>query len=298
MGSKTEYIKYFLLVIGLLILSYVIKQIDILRFLGLIKSIGFIFIIFFIILAAEVYLKAFRFKLLTSSMCNLPVRGIFSIIFETLVFTVYTPGRFGEVTKLQLLKDRYGISRRKTLGVLAVERFFDFAVIVLFSLNSLLLLSGSLSVVNISIVAITALLLAAVGLKLAKKFNILQEYLEPLIQTIRGIFTSKNLVFAFGITPVIWILEALIPYMILYKLNYNVSFFMLVSIYFASSLIGLLSLIPGAVGSLELSFAYLLTNQLGIVNEDAVATILLTRGITIIFLIIGLMQFYKAKKYS
>ncbi len=297
MKLKKEHIKYFLLIIGIYILFYVSRQIDVARFSNVIKSIGLAFILLFIILCIEVYLKALRFKLLISSVASLPVMGIFSIIFETLVFTVYTPGRFGELTKLQLLKDRYNISRRKSIGVLTVERFFDIIVIGFFSLNSLILISDSLSIISISIAAIVSILLATSGLLFARRFNIFIEYVEPLVHTIRGIFINKNVILAFIMTPAIWMLEALIPYIILYKLNYEINFFILTSVYFASSLIGLLSLIPGAVGSLEFSFTYLLNHQLGVANDDAVSAILLTRGISLLFLVIGLIQFYRHKKF-
>jgi len=58
-----------------------------------------------------------------------PLRTLFPVLLVTYAGNNLLPLRAGEIVRAQLLRDRAGISRLRTLGTAAVERLFDFAVL-------------------------------------------------------------------------------------------------------------------------------------------------------------------------
>jgi glycosyltransferase 2 family protein len=63
----------------------------------------------------------------------------------------------------------------------------------------------------------------------------------------------KNLMIVLILSSISWILECARLYTVLYAFNFHISFLSIIIIFFLANLIGILSVLPGGIGSIELS---------------------------------------------
>ena len=207
-----------------------------------------------ILLIASQFLKAVRFGMLSNKAGI--VRPYFThFLIHNIVtsFGLVTPGKLGEGGKLFYYKD----ADKRALGVCYVlEKLSDSVVFVLFSLFLLTALNFEF------------LIFVILGLLIIFIFGIV--FLNPLITTffpqfdirILRIFSIGNFLNLGGQALLIWLVVFFMQYLFAFAVGLEVPFFLFAQIMAASSLLGILSGLPGGVGSRELTLTFLFTTLL------------------------------------
>jgi uncharacterized membrane protein YbhN (UPF0104 family) len=239
-----------------------------------------------LILVVELVLKAVRFAFLIGLIKKIKLAESLRMVFETAMFVTYTPGKSGEVTKLDILKQKHGVRRTDTFAVLVFERVYDLAVVIAFSIGVLFTLGLDFYPVLI------VLAILPIAVLVMYKIGIFRATISRVLASIKRIGDKKNIIVAGMLTLLIWLTDALIPYFTLMSLGYNIPFPELLSFYYASVLVGLLSMIPGGLGSTEFSFSLILSKLAGVEAAHAAITIIIERVVAFIVCIGGVLLYF------
>lgn len=81
--------------------------------------------------------------------------------------------------------------------------------------------------------------------------------LESMIEYTRSFTSFRNLVFVLLLTAVSWLMECLRLYIVFCAFNIKISFVAIIIIFFLANLIGIVTILPGGIGSIELSLTAL-----------------------------------------
>jgi uncharacterized membrane protein YbhN (UPF0104 family) len=266
--------------------AYVLLNIKIEEITYSFNVLGLNILILCLIVIIELVIKSIRFKFLISKIVNVSFKNIFKIILETALFVVYSPGRLGEIMKLDLLK-QYGVKRTDSLAVLIVERVSDLIVITLFSLG--IIFSFQLNFYPIIIV----LVLILGFMIIFYKKNIFRNIIKQVFIAIKKIGNKQTILVICLTTPILWLMDAFIPYYILKMLGYNIGFQTVLFLYYAGTIVGLISMIPGGLGSFDFSFSFVLSTLTNVLKKDAIITIMITRIVAFIVCFIGIPLYFK-----
>lgn len=94
---------------------------------------------------------------------------------------------------------------------------------------------------------------------LNKLYNKVTSGLKEMVKSSKKFSNKKNLFIVFTLSLSSWVLECLRLYLIIRAFNIDIPFFAVIFTFFIADIAGLVSLLPGGMGSLELSTTYLLT---------------------------------------
>lgn len=231
-------------------------------------------------------LKSLRWKMLLKDInIKIPFSLAFSSFNAGLFISLLTPGRIGEPVRGLILKRKIGSSFSKALPLIVVERMVDlltilaFSALLLFSISSLspkisffLDFSAIISLIVLVIIIIALLkenfgkILFKIILKLPKikklkaKSNRLLENFYSSSKKIK----LKTLLFITILTVLVWALEGVILYLALRSIGLDIAILICIEIVALGQVIGLVSSLPGGIGSVEavmtlLLIPYLLT---------------------------------------
>jgi uncharacterized membrane protein YbhN (UPF0104 family) len=145
-------------------------------------------------------------------------------------------------------------------------------------------------------VLVMAAVLAVVAVFVARRFGVFKGFASGMVQSFRTLLSVRSVVVVFLLTAVLWAADASMPYIIFRTLGYDVDFFQVATIYFASAIIGLVSMIPGGLGASDFSFAYGMNRLLGVAEADAVSAIVMLRMITFVVFSVGCLMYFKHMK--
>lgn len=81
--------------------------------------------------------------------------------------------------------------------------------------------------------------------------------LESMIEYTRSFTSFRNLIFVLLLTAVSWLMECLRLYIVFCAFNIKISFVAIIIIFFLANLIGIVTILPGGIGSIELSLTAL-----------------------------------------
>ena len=196
--------------------------------------------------------------LLKNSDVNIPLRDNFMIFISGFALGV-TPGKVGELIKSQLLKNKFNISRSKTAPLVIVERFYDFFAIAIISLFGILVFEYSIYIFTILSVGISIFLIITSSEKLFLKFlkkiekiKFLKNFSNELPKSFTIIQKStRGKIFPLSIilSVTFWFLDSIIAYLTLLSFGINViDYFVLMSIYTSSIILGVISFLPLGIG--------------------------------------------------
>jgi uncharacterized protein (TIRG00374 family) len=206
-----------------------------------------------------------------------------------------TPGKMGEAVKGVFLKEDYGISMTKVMGILVVERLMDLWGVLLLGSFSLLLFSrwqGAFFVCAAVVVAGGIFLCMERFYKpvLERMSNV--RYISWASEKILGILLSGRelmtpRIFGVGlvVSTVAWGMESLSLYLVLKGLDLPVTLFQANFVYCFSTLLGALLMLPGGIGGTEASMVGLLV-FLGIPYSSGLPAVILIRFCTLWFAIL------------
>lgn len=273
------------LLVGLVILAYVIATISVPDILDAFSVLGAGAAVIAAIVVIGLAIRAVRLKLLVGKMADVPLGSMFMIVFETALFSAYSPGKTGELTKLDMLK-RHGIRRAQSMSAIVVERAYDLAVVAALS-------AGVLATLGINMIAIAAACaVAAIVAAALYKSGAFGGVLATVVDSMRTFMDARTVLATLALTLVLWLVDTSALYFVLNVLGYSVQFDVLVPVYFASIIVGLLSLIPGGLGSMDFSFSYGLGAVAGVPAADAITAILAPRIVTFMVCLIGSVLYF------
>ena len=242
--------------------------------------------------------------LLKNSAIDIPLKDNFMIFISGFALGV-TPGKVGELIKAQLLKNKFNIPRSKTAPLVIVERFYDFFAIAIISLFGILVFEYSIYIFTILAIGIIIFLTITSSEKLFLKFlqkiekiKFLRNFSSELPKSFTIIQKStRGKIFPLSIilSVIFWILDSIIAYLTLLAFGIDIiDYFVLMSIYTSSIILGVISFLPLGIGVVEGSMVGFLSLN-GIEFPLATAIVVFIRFFT---RWIGVMAGFLGLKFS
>ncbi len=245
-------------------------------------------LILIVVILLFFFVRAVRWTLLLKAAgIHIPFSRVYTINTVSLAFSQYSPAQAGDVLKLQLIKKSHGVQRRESLSAVLFEKGQDLGVAILgfgvtliyfdlFQISDPLLLS----VLLIGGLAASAAILYVLVKRMQLARDILQTALKSLTKPL-------YLAASFGMTLCAWSLLTAMWLLVADILGINAHWWIMFGIVCGTSLVMVITLIPGAVGSMELSNTFLAVELLGISYELAVFFALAIRLLTVLIFVMG-----------
>ena len=242
--------------------------------------------------------------LLKNSDIDVPLKDNFMIFISGFALGV-TPGKVGELIKSQLLKNKFNISRSKTAPLVIVERFYDFFAIAIISLFGILVFECSIYIFGVLVIGISIFLIVTSSEKIFLKFlnkiekiKFLKSFSNELPKSFNVIQKStRGKIFPLSIilSVIFWFLDSMIAYLTLLSFGIDIiDYFVLMSIYTSSIILGVISFLPLGIGVVEGSLVGFLSIN-GIEFHLATAVVVFIRFFT---RWIGVMAGFIGLKFS
>ena len=203
------------------------------------------------------------------------------------------------------LKNKFNIPRSKTAPLVIVERFYDFFAIAIISLFGILVFEYSIYIFTILAIGIIIFLTITSSEKLFLKFlqkiekiKFLRNFSSELPKSFTIIQKStRGKIFPLSIilSVIFWILDSIIAYLTLLAFGIDIiDYFVLMSIYTSSIILGVISFLPLGIGVVEGSLVGFLSLN-GIEFPLATAIVVFIRFFT---RWIGVMAGFLGLKFS
>lgn len=230
------------------------------------------------------------------------------IFMSGLVMSV-TPGKFGEVLKSAILKQRFNQPISRTTPIIFTERITDMISLVLIAAYGVITYEYGKY-----ILLLTVFLLVLIILILTNK-NIMNTLTEKLS---RVQFFNKRLQGIININDSFWILlkpsrtflmtmlslfawaaECIAFYLISIQINSQMTFELAAFIYSMATIIGSVMFLPGGLGGTEGTMVFMLS-EFGFLKHEAVAVTTTIRIVTLWFaVLVGFLGFhFYQRKYG
>ncbi|MDP7422879.1 MAG: lysylphosphatidylglycerol synthase transmembrane domain-containing protein [bacterium] len=237
---------------------------------------------------------------------RIPFSASFSI-FMAGFFAGIIPGRVGELIRYYLLKQRFGIPMSRTLPIHVLYTLNAGVAAVLMALPALYLVYprkevvvGALVLLFVILFALRTAVARKVVIALARRTPIIKRHVEKLDRLIESTcHLTKPSVFVWALPLSIFYLitmAAIYPILI-DGFGFEQNIVLSMATYCVAAITGALTLLPGGVGTFELSGAGLLT-QIAIPGDHAASVAILSSALTAwpgIF--IGFIFFLLNKRY-
>jgi len=233
----------------------------------------------------------------------------FLIFLSGLVMSI-TPGKFGEIIKSVILKQRFGEAISRTSPIVITERITDMISLVIISSVGVVIFNfGVYFLMSTSLVLIIGIVLfnnkklfdiMVVKLDRIKYFNKHISRLRNLNESFWKLLSLKNTSLMSLLSILAWLAECLAFYLLLIQFNSQINFYLAAFIYSIATMIGSIMFLPGGLGGTESSMMIILLNY-NFANQDAVAVITTIRIVTLWFaVLVGWISFqiYQRKFYK
>jgi uncharacterized protein (TIRG00374 family) len=268
---------------------------------------------YFVLLALVVYyatfpLRAWRWsRLIRESGTVIYWRDLLKILFLGWFVNSIVPAKLGDLYRSYLVKQRFGISLSRTVGVVVAERLLDILVVFV-----LLIVGGyvafgrtilpDLGIVYLTGAALAVLIVAALGgmyflaPKLARFFprearRIGRLFREGVLHSFRALPTAGP------VTIVIWTAEALRLYFVLTALGLELPLSGVVFVAVAVALLTTVPLTPAGFGFVEIAMVYVLTQGFGLAQHDAIAVAIVDRAVSVLsVIVVGGIVYARSRK--
>jgi len=245
------------------------------------------------IIFASLFIKSIRQKIFLGEIgLNLSIKKNLQLYIFGMSL-VATPGGSGNIIKSQVLKERYGFSRSRTVPVVLFERYHDLLGVILIlsaliALNfllfaSIILLGSIILLVFLTLIIYKIELLKKIQNKL-KKVKFLNKVTpnDEFNESIKILSKPKNFAKGLLLSVPAWIVDAFGVYLIFLAFNQDFGFIITTEYYFTATLFGAISMIPGGLGITDGSLLALIQSN-DTEGSIASAIVLLVRLCTIWF---------------
>ena len=210
----------------------------------------------------------------------------FFVYVETLYLSYITPAKIGDIARLWIMKENYGIDKKDSFVAYIFDRIQDLYFLVLFALISLLF------IIELNVPKyVYALFIMFLVFYAFKNFFINQiEKTSHYMQKIKTNFLFEIKIFIINLFA--FFLYFLQVYILTEAMNLNIDFLFVVAVVSISSIVILVPISIGGLGVREGIFIFLLAN-VGVNKEEAVILSLLDNVVFIALFILLLHLFSK-----
>ena len=206
------------------------------------------------------------------------------------------PAKLGDLYRSYLVKQRFGISLSRTVGVVVAERLLD-----LFVVFGLLVVDGYVAFGRTVLPDLNLLYLTGAGLGVAIVVGLwviyavaprLARFFPNELRRIGGLFREgvlhslRALPVAGPMTLLVWFFEAARLLFVLGALGLYLPPSQIVFVAVASSLLTTVPLTPAGFGFVEIAMVYVLTAGFGLEQNQAVAVAVLDRSVSVFSVIV------------
>lgn len=271
-------LKIFISSIFVIIVIYFLTTIEYSEVIDVLKLSNVSFLIIGLIIFTINYLfKTLRLKGICSYYRS-PISFKESLITQITSITLasFTPGRVGEFSKIYLLK-KYKVKGAKTFAIPVLERLFDIFIISVFAMIFVLTL---FKVEHFALLTGIILILLIFGIffiiNLRRfKFIIPKRFHHYVDDLGLNRFNFRLIAILFS-TILIWLWDALGFFMILNGFHTDISYIVCIGIQASLAILSLLSILPGGLGSLDLS-AFVIFDYFKVTSETTLAILFMVR---------------------
>ncbi len=248
----------------------------------------------------SISLKAFRWQIL---LRGIKIRVPFSLAFSSFIsataISLLTPGRVGEPVRGLILKKKTGARFSETLPLIIIERVIDLIVALLFAISGILIIGSMLSAdiqffLKLSAVISSAALVVVLAALFSERFGrkTIKIFLKlPKTERFRAkiehvadsFYVSSRKISVSTLFPIIlitvlsWIIEGGILFFAVKAIGFDISLLVAVEIISLAQIIGLVSSLPGGLGSVEAVLTLLIMPFLAVspaISAASAATII------------------------
>lgn len=293
-----KYLKIIIFLLSVFILFYILKNsFDSKEFTSLIlKSDKKYLILCILVIVFEVFLKAVRLKELSNPFdIKYSLLEFTKIQTISISFSLVTPGRVGEFTKIYLLNDKYKDKLLVSTFICIFERFFDIFILCFFSLLLCLFTLDNIFINSLIIFSFLLMILSIYFLFHIDKFEkIIKKLLPYNLHNILDLFISNKdkliskMPITIIITSIVWIINSLVQLLILNSLGIEGNLLLINGINAIVAIMSILTILPLGIGTMDVSALFLYKNILELKTE----TILFLLNASRVFSIIALLLLF------
>ncbi len=288
-------LKIFLFLFSLAIIGVLVYLSDPTKLLGYLSKVDLstIFILLVISLLA-LFIRVYRLQFLLSKKYKISYRSLFPIYMYGLALSNIIPGRVSEPVRALLLKIIDKIPLSFSLGAVFLERLSDMIVILLFSLLAFYFVNASVFIIPFAVILASILIVIFTSqhpltkqgvfiildtLKMGKHKKIFSTLLTE-------VKVSKAFIYPLAMSFAVWLIDGYMFYFALQAVGAEVNFFAVLGFFTLSLIVGLVSFLPGGLGSFEAAMALLLSYT-GTEYSLALAGVILARLFFVWLVVLG-----------
>lgn len=296
----------FALLFGIVLFSNPLKLLEIIS--G--GDISMIFIAF-ILSNIAILIRCAKWNVLLTSV---KFKDVVPVQLLGVTISNFSPGKAAEPAKAVLLKLKTGKNVSESLRSIIWERILDLVVLSVLAFSALQIISVSGSFLFLGILSIGLFLflvlflililrtknLAHKALRFFRRFPFVNRINDNFLDTFYKQKIGKQKVFAsFILTFIAWVLDGFIFYFAFKSVGITVHPLLFAGFIALATLVGIISFLPGGIGSMEVSLLFILGIQ-GVSGSVAVSGLLLARFLSIWYVaFLGLMSFiYLGRKFD
>lgn len=235
-------------------------------------------------------------RLLRESGLRLRGRDLLEILMLGWFVNCLAPAKLGDLYRSYLVKQRFGVSLSRTVGVVVAERILDILVVFVLLVVGGYIAFGRTIVPDLRLVYLSAIVLAvALVVGFAAIYWVaprIGRFFPHEVRRIGRLF-REGVLHSFRALPeagpetvIIWLAEAARLAFVLLALGLELPISGVIFIAVASSLLTTVPLTPAGFGFVELAVVYLLTTAFGLAQHDAVAVAVLDRAVSVFSVIV------------
>jgi uncharacterized membrane protein YbhN (UPF0104 family) len=292
--------RYLVLLIGLAIIGYVLWQIDY-SMIGQIEIDWSWLKIFILCLTIPLIfiVRTWRWSFLLKSI-NVRLKFIptFLLVAPSMAFALFSPAQSGDLIKIEFLKKKFDIPRKESFSTVAMEKILDFIFLFVLFFIGISHISISFLKININYVVAFFIVSFVLGmillLLLRNKIKLIQitftNFKLMIKKPFNFILAAVMTIIYWGILSWAWLLVAKI-------LGIQLTFFFMVEIVCILSVIGLITLIPGGLGVIEVGAIFILSSTLNVDSNLAAVYSIFMRLYSVLIAVLGYLPLF-LKKYG
>ena len=227
--------------------------------------------------------------LLKSNKIEIPLKSSFTIYISGFALQ-FIPGEIGEFLKVELLKNKFNISRSKSSPIVLSEMFYNATGLIALSIAGIWFFEFAIYIFGI----FSSLLILFFYLINKKKYffkiinylikiKFFKKYVESFSESVDVLQTTtkkKVLFYSICLSTLFWFVECIAIYLLLLSFGIiTVDLLTLLPMYSSSNILGVISFLPLGLGVFEGSLAGFL-NLNGVNITISLAVVILSRIIT------------------
>ena len=252
--------KWLLPALSIALIAFLLSQVDLQATAGVLSRADPAMVILALGLTlVSLSLKTVRWQILLSEKRRFSFAELFPVQAAGIATSNFSPGKMLEALKVVPLKER-GLTYSYAMLTVFWERAFDLVVLFAFSFSVISLLDPAIgTVLTIAFIALLALMLLMFRhyervlalLKRHVKLAVLSE-IKP------HSFRKRTLLASFSVTTIAWLADGAVMFAAFRAVGLDYEFVRILSAYSASIIVGVVSFLPGGLGSTETALILLL----------------------------------------